>query len=59
MLFITQSISNDDILDEDPLQGQPNSGTQNQQNFDAQNQNFEIDDVTCNFYDHDLITNDL
>ena len=32
---------------------------QNQPNLDVPNQNFDLDDVSCNYYDHSLITNNL
>ena len=32
---------------------------QNQPDFGVQNQNFELDDVTGNFYNYSLITNNL
>ena len=32
---------------------------QNQPDFGVQNHNFDLDDVTCTFYDYSLITNNL
>ena len=41
-----------DSLGESSIQNQQNQGVQNQKNY-------ELDDVTCNFYDYSLVTNNL
>ena len=50
--MLPSSLDDDNELSEE-------DSVQNQPDFGVQNQNFELNDVTCNFYDYSLITNNL